>query len=457
MPTDSNGVYTLPAGYLAVTGTTIQISQHNPTFEDVRDALTARLPVNGSKGMSGPLSIADGTEGAPSLRLGSALTTGWYKITGGWGFSVAGANAFQITTDYTLLPRGATAARPGTPAAGMLRFNTDNGAPEFYNGTLWVGIAAGLSGAQMPYGAVINGTIVESHSANAVTFALKTLAGNDPSASDPVLIAFRNSTLGTGNYVYKTVTAALSLVISSGSTVGTTSNVAFKLWLVLFNDGGTVRLGAINNVSGSNVYPLGQMPIAISTAEGGLGAADSAQTFYTGTAVTSMPYVLLGYAYYGPSVISTAGAWAAAPTSIQLYGAGVPLPGQVVQTQYGSATSSGTVTNTAYTALSGGPSVSITPTSASNLVRAKWSGTVPTINAVQGFLRLVRGSTQVGVPVSFGGTIAVNDIGVSQEAIDAPGVTTSTTYSFQGKSASGTVTFPDANTGAVMTAEEIMT
>ena len=31
----SNGVYSLPSGYLATTGTTIQVSQHNPIFEDV--------------------------------------------------------------------------------------------------------------------------------------------------------------------------------------------------------------------------------------------------------------------------------------------------------------------------------------------------------------------------------------------------------------------------------------
>ena len=46
----------------------------------------------------------------------------------------------------------------------------------------------------------------------------KTLHGDDPSAADPVLLVFRNATLGNGNYVYRTVTSALSLTISSGST-----------------------------------------------------------------------------------------------------------------------------------------------------------------------------------------------------------------------------------------------
>ena len=48
------------------------------------------------------------------------------------------------------------------------------------------------AGNQMSYGQIVNGTITESNATTAVTFAIKTLAGNDPSASDPVLFAFRS-------------------------------------------------------------------------------------------------------------------------------------------------------------------------------------------------------------------------------------------------------------------------
>lgn len=51
MPRDSAGVYGLPAGYLAVTGEIIQASQHNPSLEDIANALTGSLPRNGSAGM----------------------------------------------------------------------------------------------------------------------------------------------------------------------------------------------------------------------------------------------------------------------------------------------------------------------------------------------------------------------------------------------------------------------
>jgi hypothetical protein len=202
----------------------------------------------------------------------------------------------------------------------------------FTDGTNWraYGEVGTFVGKQMGYGQIINGTLVESNATNAVTFAVKTLAGADPSSSDPVLVCFRNATVATGNYVYRTITAALSLTISSGSTLGFASGVAARAWIVIFDDGGTLRLGAINCRSGTNVYPLGRNPIASSTAEGGAGAADSAQVFYTGTAVTSKPYVILGLATY-ESGVATAGAWNASPTSIQLFGPGIPLPGHELQ------------------------------------------------------------------------------------------------------------------------------
>lgn len=218
----------------------------------------------------------------------------------------------------------------------------NGGATIWTDGTNWfaVGLTGTPVGKELHYGNIINGTITESNGSNAVTFALKTLAGTDPSTDDPVLLCFRNATLGTGNYVYRTVTSALSLTISSGSTLGTASGVAFKLWIELFDDGGTIRMGVINCVAGgatpTSIYPLGRAPRVSSTAEGGAGAADSAQVFYTGTAVTSKPYLILAYAAY-ESGMATAGSWNASPTTLQLFGQGVPLPGTVLQTA-GNAT-----------------------------------------------------------------------------------------------------------------------
>lgn len=41
------------------------------------------------------------------------------------------------------LPYGSAANRPDNPLFGMIRFNTDSGFVEFYNGTIWQNIGTG--------------------------------------------------------------------------------------------------------------------------------------------------------------------------------------------------------------------------------------------------------------------------------------------------------------------------
>lgn len=176
---------------------------------------------------------------------------------------------------------------------------------------------------------LINGYLTAAVGSSALTIAIKTNAGTDPSATDPVLVMFRNVTAATGDYTVLSITAATSFVISSGSTMGASSGTAFKLWFVGFNDGGTFRLGAINCINSSSIYPIGQFAIASATAEGGAGASDSAQTFYAGSAVSSKAYAILGYGLWS-SGLTTAGTWDALPTRLQLFHSGVTLPGQVM-------------------------------------------------------------------------------------------------------------------------------
>ncbi|WP_457663701.1 hypothetical protein [Sinorhizobium medicae] len=58
MPFDSNGNYSLPNGYLAVTGQTILATQHNPPLEDLASALSQVLLRSGVAPLSGNLSAA---------------------------------------------------------------------------------------------------------------------------------------------------------------------------------------------------------------------------------------------------------------------------------------------------------------------------------------------------------------------------------------------------------------
>jgi hypothetical protein len=102
MPSDSNGVYSLPAGYLATDGNTIQASQHNPPLEDIAAAITGRLPRNGNAAMTGALKLPDGTVGAPALTFSSATTVGFFKSTNGVAVTVNGVQVFE----FSAIPQG---------------------------------------------------------------------------------------------------------------------------------------------------------------------------------------------------------------------------------------------------------------------------------------------------------------------------------------------------------------
>lgn len=223
--------------------------------------------------------------------------------------------------------------------------------------------------------ALINGYVACSVGSSALTIAIKTIGGGDPSSSSPVTVLFRDVTSATGDYTSLVLTAATSLVISSGSTLGFTNATAGRIWIVGFNDGGTFRLGAINCLSGTSVYPLRNETLASSTAEGGAGAADSSQVIYTGTAVSNKALRILAYAEWS-SGLTTAGTWDAVPTKIQLFGTGVSLPGESVQqvTSIVTSSTSGTGTFTLNTTIPTNTngnqflSQAITPISAANVL-----------------------------------------------------------------------------------------
>lgn len=172
-----------------------------------------------------------------------------------------------------------------------------------------------------------------------LSVAIKTWAGNDPSAAEPVFIAFRSPTPATGSLVYRKIVTATSITINDTALLGTVANTAFRLWCVAFDDGGTIRLALINCLSGTSIYPLSGWGIASATLED--NSSDSAHIFYSsGASVSSKAYAVLGYGEWGelagsPTAfgLPSAGNWTAAPTRIALFGPDMPLPGARIQSQ----------------------------------------------------------------------------------------------------------------------------
>lgn len=499
MPFNGSGTFTL-AQPAFVPSTVISSSAMNSDLSDIAtNGLTNVVAKDGQTTITGAFKGFTGSVGVPMYSFSADTDSGMYRIGANniglsvnatkildiatTGLSVIGAlsatTSLTVTTTAAITGQstltGGFLSGDGTvmlpawsftsdPDSGVYRIGANNigvavnAAKVLDIGTTGLNVIGSVSSNGTPFTpqaqavALINGTIVESHTGNAATFAIKTLAGADPSATDIVYVAFRNVTAATGNYVVLQITAALSLTLSSGSTMGFSSGVAGKLWFVLFNDASTVRIGAINCLSGTSVYPLGQFPIATSTAEGGAGGADSAQVFYTGTAVTSKAYSVIGYASYETGLAS-AGAWASSPTRLQLFGDGVPLPGTVLNPQ---STFTGAV-NTGSTVIPNDDTIpqitegneymtqAITPTSAAHVLSTNVQGFFTSGVSATIIMGLFRDSTVNALVVSSTQTAGTGNPNQNNITwMELAGQTTSTTYRTRAGGTGGTTTFNGA-------------
>lgn len=145
-----------------------------------------------------------------------------------------------------------------------------------------------------------------SVAASALTINLQTAAGANPSAGDPVVVAFRNATSATGTYADISSTAATSIVISSGATLGQISAVATYFYVYGLNNAGTVELAVSTKKFDDGTI---QSTTAMS------GTATSATTLYSTTARTNVAIRLIGRMLVTET---TAGTWASTPTEIAL-------------------------------------------------------------------------------------------------------------------------------------------
>lgn len=144
-------------------------------------------------------------------------------------------------------------------------------------------------------------------SANALTLKL-----------NPTNLDFRSTTLDSGAPVNVANAAQLTTTISSGSTAGTVSAVQSDIILLAINNAGTMELAWTNLAGGLD---LSEQGVITTVAEGGAGAADSANVIYSTTARTGVAYRVVGLFR---STQTTAGTWTQTPTLVQ------PMGGQAL-------------------------------------------------------------------------------------------------------------------------------
>lgn len=143
---------------------------------------------------------------------------------------------------------------------------------------------------------------------NAITIALKTKAGTDPSASDPVTVGFRSATLTDGGYVVRTVTAALSLVVPSGATLGFSNSETNEIHIGFIDNAGTVELAVSQDLA---EWTEGNV---VSTTAIGTGS-DSDTVLYSTSARTNVACRLAQVCTIQTG--GTAGQWSNSPTVLR--------------------------------------------------------------------------------------------------------------------------------------------
>ena len=131
--------------------------------QDLNSALSAIVSVN--SGASAPSTTyahelwADTANGV--LKQRNAANNAWVTIgtlgTTNWGLATTASPSFSGTATFSgdvilntttalELPDGTTAQRPGSPVAGMIRYNTSLSTFEGYKGGAWGAIGGGATG-----------------------------------------------------------------------------------------------------------------------------------------------------------------------------------------------------------------------------------------------------------------------------------------------------------------------
>lgn len=168
MSYNGSGVYTLPGAQL-VNGEIVSATENNQFRNDVASALNVAWTRDGQSTATG--NIPMGTHKLTGLAAGT---------TNGDSVRYEQTTLKTSSTGSSALPSGTTAQRDGTPAAGYIRFNSDNVKFEGYNGSSWTAVGGGATGGGSDAVFIENGQTVTTN------YTLST--GNNAGSFGPISI-----------------------------------------------------------------------------------------------------------------------------------------------------------------------------------------------------------------------------------------------------------------------------
>lgn len=299
--------------YTFTNSTTADATQVNTNFTDIINGTTSgtksfdigSLIVEGTSTFQGAVSLGDGTPDDIQW-LGSLASTIPIKTNNTYNF---GSSTLGLASVYLGGSTGSLTTRLLSGATGSswsLTLPTTTGTSGQLLQTDGAGVTSWATSRRNP-NAAQNYSLSTSVGTNAMTVNLLAQDGSTPSSTNAVDILFRNATAATGDSTLASVTGALSVIISSGATLGLRDAMNQYIYVWAMNNAGTVELC----VSGSPYFDEGSLQSSSAIS----GSSTSFSTLYGTSGRSSKPIRLLGRVL---SNQTTAGTYASNSTEISL-------------------------------------------------------------------------------------------------------------------------------------------